>query len=81
MNVYRRERTRSAPAACTACDGRTLFVNRPAPIGHHRNGTEKPTYGKRAPFVQRCLVCDGQAPGSAPHGAVTFRSFTSRDAQ
>lgn len=81
MTPIRRERPRSTASACPSCDGRSRMINRPTPIGQHRNGTEKPTYGKRAPFVQTCLVCHGERPGSAPHGAVTFRSFTSRDAQ
>jgi hypothetical protein len=71
---------RRPQGVCPACDGRSINLVRPEPIGYHRNGTEKPTYGKRAPFVQRCIVCQGQPPGSAPHGAVTVRSFSSRDA-
>lgn len=66
--------------ACPMCSGRSLNLMRPEPIGYHRNGTEKPTYGKRAPFVQRCLVCDGTVPNSVRYGAVTPRSFSHREA-
>ncbi len=56
--------------ACLACDGRPVVRTRPARAGFYSNGNPKPST-HRAPFVQRCGVCDGQGvrPVYAPDRA------------